>query len=150
MYPKCIQGISEAIIICVSWLLLLQSTPRYLLCYFSTVCGPPEGDDLARLSYASAVSCWVEWICWLSYGGLGCSGIAVSLTLSGLVCMNAGGISKRKKKSMHVLLRPRFGPTHHHFLHINSKRIKPRSPARCRQSLYHLSHEEAQMRDRTP
>ena len=48
---------------------------------------------------------------------------------SGLVCINAGGISKRKNKSMHILLRPSFGPTHHHFLHINSKRIKPRSPA---------------------
>ena len=43
---------------------------------------------------------------------------------SGLVCINAGGISKRKNKSMHILLRPSFGPTHHHFLHINSKRIK--------------------------
>ena len=62
---------------------------------------------------------------------------------SGLVCMNAGGISKRKNKSMHVLLRPRFGPTHYHFLHINSKWFKGSNPGllHCRQILYHLSHE---------
>ena len=57
--------------------------------------------------------------------------------------MNAGGISKRKNKSVHVLLRPRFGPTHHHFFHINSKRFKGSNPGllHCRQILYRESHE---------
>ena len=77
----------------------------------------------------------------LEWPWLECFGY-VSLS-SGLVCMTVGDISKRKSKSTHILLRPRFGPIHHHFLHINSKWFKDSNPGHlhCRQILYLLSHQ---------